>query len=34
MTELARTPRNIGLASDHGGHALKEHLARRLREAG
>jgi len=34
MTEPARTPRSIGIASDHGGHALKEHLARRLREAG
>jgi ribose 5-phosphate isomerase B len=34
MTELARTPRRIGVASDHGGHALKEQLARRLREAG
>ncbi len=34
MTEQARTPRRIGVASDHGGHALKEHLAGRLRAAG
>jgi ribose 5-phosphate isomerase B len=34
MTEPARTLKSIGVASDHGGHALKEDLARRLREAG
>ena len=29
-----RTPKCIGIASDHGGYELKEHLARILREAG
>jgi ribose 5-phosphate isomerase B len=28
------TPRRIGVAADHGGYDLKEHLARLLREAG
>ena len=34
MTGTARAPKHIGMASDHGGHALKEQLAKRLREAG
>lgn len=34
LTELARTPRRIGMASDHGGHALKVQLAGLLRGAG
>jgi ribose 5-phosphate isomerase B len=34
MTVLARTPKRIGVAADHGGYDLKEHLARMLREGG
>jgi ribose 5-phosphate isomerase B len=34
MTGLPRTPKRIGVAADHGGYDLKEHLARMLREAG
>ncbi|MDE3040332.1 MAG: RpiB/LacA/LacB family sugar-phosphate isomerase [Nitrospirota bacterium] len=33
MTVLPRTPHRIGVAADHGGYDLKEHLARMLREA-
>ena len=32
MTVLPRTPHRIGVAADHGGYDLKEHLARMLRE--
>jgi ribose 5-phosphate isomerase B len=34
MTILPRTPRLIGIASDHGGYELKEYLVGMLREAG
>jgi len=34
MPILPRTPRRIGVAADHGGYELKEHLVRMLREAG
>lgn len=34
MTLPPRAPTRIGIASDHGGHALKQHLAGRLRESG
>jgi ribose 5-phosphate isomerase B len=34
MTSPPKAPIRIGLASDHGGHDLKQHLAVRLREAG
>jgi ribose 5-phosphate isomerase B len=34
MTRLPRTPKLIGIAADHGGYELKEHLVRMLREAG
>ena len=34
MTGDSRTTRRIGLASDHGGLALKQHLEGKLREAG
>lgn len=34
MNNPPRTLRRIGIASDHGGHALKEQLARMLREDG
>jgi len=34
MTVLPKTPKRIGVAADHGGYDLKEHLGRRLREAG
>jgi len=33
MTEIPRQPIRIGIASDHGGHELKEQLTRSLREA-
>lgn len=33
MTVLPRTPHRIGVAADHVGYDLKEHLARLLREA-
>ena len=33
MTVLPRTPHRIGVAADHGGYDLKEHLARMLHEA-
>jgi len=33
MNESPHLPRRIGIASDHGGHELKEHLAKLLREA-
>ncbi|MDE3219208.1 MAG: RpiB/LacA/LacB family sugar-phosphate isomerase, partial [Nitrospirota bacterium] len=32
MTVWPRTPGRIGIAADHGGYDLKEHLARMLRE--
>lgn len=34
MTEGSFPPKTIGIASDHAGHELKEHLATLLREAG
>ena len=34
MTAPSRVPHRIGIASDHGGHALKQQLADRLRETG
>ena len=34
MTTTATIPRRIGIASDHGGHDLKQFLARSLREIG
>ena len=34
MTLPLRAPQRIGLASDHGGHELKQHLAGLLRTAG
>jgi ribose 5-phosphate isomerase B len=34
MPTLPRTLKRIGVAADHGGHELKEHLLRMLREAG
>jgi len=34
MTKLPKTPKLIGVAADHGGYELKEHLARTLRDAG
>lgn len=34
LTVLPRTPKRIGVAADHGGYDLREHLARMLREAG
>jgi ribose 5-phosphate isomerase B len=34
MPILPRTPKRIGVAADHGGYELKEHLLRMLREAG
>jgi ribose 5-phosphate isomerase B len=34
MTSPPKAPTRIGIASDHGGHALKQHLAGMLREAG
>jgi ribose 5-phosphate isomerase B len=34
LTILPRTPKLIGIASDHGGYELKEYLAGMLREAG
>jgi ribose 5-phosphate isomerase B len=34
MTPLNHPPKRIGLASDHGGHELKLHLAAKLRDAG
>ena len=33
MTVSPRAPKRIGIAADHGGYDLKEHLARMLREA-
>ena len=33
LTSLPRTPKLIGIAADHGGYELKEHLVRMLREA-
>ena len=33
-TMLPRTPKRIGIAADHGGSDLKEHLVGMLREAG
>ena len=33
MTVLPRTPKRIGVAADHGGYDLKEHLATMLGEA-
>ena len=34
LTMLPRTPKRIGIASDHGGYELKVYLAGKLREAG
>ena len=34
MPILPRTPKRIGVAADHGGYELKEHLVRMLRDAG
>ncbi len=34
MTSPPKVPKRIGIASDHGGHALKQHLAGMLRESG
>jgi len=34
MPILPRAPKPIGVAADHGGYELKEHLLRMLREAG
>jgi ribose 5-phosphate isomerase B len=34
LTILPKTPTLVGIAADHGGYALKEHLVRMLREAG
>ena len=34
MPILPRMPKRIGVAADHGGYELKEHLLRMLREAG
>jgi ribose 5-phosphate isomerase B len=34
MTVLARAPKPIGIAADHGGYELKEYLVRMLRDAG
>jgi ribose 5-phosphate isomerase B len=34
MTVLPKMPKRIGVAADHGGYDLKEHLGRMLREAG
>jgi ribose 5-phosphate isomerase B len=34
MPPLPRTPKRIGVAADHGGYELKEHLVRMLRDAG
>jgi ribose 5-phosphate isomerase B len=34
MTSSPRVPKRIGIASDHGGHELKQHLAGMLRESG
>ena len=34
MTMLPRTPKRIGVAADHGGYDLKEHLVTMLGEAG
>ena len=34
MTLLNNPPKRIGLASDHGGHDLKQSLAGKLRDAG
>jgi len=31
---MPRTPRLVGIAADHGGYELKEHLVRMLRDAG
>lgn len=33
-TVLSRMPKRIGIAADHGGYDLKEHVSRMLREAG
>ena len=33
-TALTLTSQRVGIAADHGGYELKEHLAKRLREAG
>jgi len=34
LTMPLRTPKRIGIASDHGGYELKEYLAGKLRQAG
>jgi len=34
MTSSPRAPKRIGIASDHGGHELKQYLAGMLRECG
>jgi ribose 5-phosphate isomerase RpiB len=34
MPILPRTPKRIGVAADHRGYELREHLLRMLREAG
>ena len=34
MTSSPRAPKRIGIASDHGGHELKQYLAGMLRESG
>jgi len=34
MTSPPKAPTRIGIASDHGGHALKQHLVGLLRESG
>ena len=34
MTSPPKAPTRIGIASDHGGHALKQHLASLLRDSG
>ena len=34
LAVMPRTPRLVGIAADHGGYELKEHLLRMLREAG
>jgi ribose 5-phosphate isomerase B len=33
MTSSSQAPKRIGIASDHGGHELKQHLAALLRQA-
>jgi ribose 5-phosphate isomerase B len=34
LTNLTRAPKLVGIAADHGGYELKEHLAGMLRKAG